>query len=296
MRLPKEFLNDPVKLAVRDAYQKIAAQGRIPTDEEINAELSPELANDRRRCSEIIQAAQAQIEAKRPRAPDHGSMEWVHRTYAKIQAIRERPLNLMTLCSGIGAPEEAVRQLRLRFKTRLVAYSEIATAPAAVMAHHYPGVPNLGDISAKDYLKRAKAIAARPDIIVAGTPCQSFSIAGLRKGLSSANGNLCLTAIQIVNELKPDLYLWENVDGARTDKTNALGCIIPALCGGDEEIHSGLKNGIWPVAGVAEGPRRRLAWRVMDAKHYGVPARRERIFLLAAERSSGIDPAAILLD
>lgn len=212
----------------------------------------------------------------------------------RIRSARDRPLNLMTMCSGIGAPEEACRLLGL--KTRLVAYSEIAAAPSAVMAHYYPGVPNLGDISAADYLKRAKAIAARPDLIVAGTPCQSFSIAGLRKGLNSANGNLCLTAIQIVNELKPDLYLWENVDGARTDKTNALGCIIPALCGGEEEIHSGLKNGAWPVAGVAEGPRRLLAWRVMDAKNYGVPARRERIFLLAAERSSGIDPAAILLD
>lgn len=274
---------------VREAYRRAAAEGRIPTTEELFAEV-PDLLNAR----EAVKAAQKKWRAERRLDPSHGTREWAARKAAKLREIFERPLRMGTMFSGIGAPEEACRQLGL--KVAPVWYAEIEPAPSAVMAKNHPGVVNLGSVTAIDFVERAIAAGGgKPDIIVGGSPCQSFSLAGKRRGLGSENGNLALRFCNLMDALAPPLCLWENVKGAVSDATNVLGCMIPALAGTDDVILPPTGRS-WPLAGVAVGPRRTVCWRVFDAKHWGTCQRRERIYMLAAERSSGIDPTTILHD
>ena len=125
-----------------------------------------------------------------------------------------------------------------------------------------------------------------PDLICGGTPCQAFSLAGWKNGLNDDRGNLTLKFVDIVEAndiqrlkkgLSPSIVFWENVEGVLTDKTNAFGCLVSSL--------AGLSNVIdirkWPNAGVIYGPKRNVAWRVLDAKFFGVPQQRKRLYLLA---------------
>lgn len=180
-------------------------------------------------------------------------------------------------------------------------FSEIEPFPNRVLAHHYPDVPNHGDMT-----KLPAAIAANqveaPDILCGGTPCQAFSVAGLRKSLSDARGNLTLTFCEIANEIdtkraengqEPCIVLFENVVGALNTPDNAFGCLLGALAGEDGALEPA--GGKWGHAGCVFGPQRAIAWRVLDAKHFGVAQRRKRIFLVACplERAN---PTAILFE
>ena len=186
-----------------------------------------------------------------------------------------------SVCSGIEAASVAWLPLGVSFEW----FSEIAAFPVSVLKHHYPNVPNLGDMNEIPEKLRERTIAA-PDLICGGTPCQAFSLAGWKNGLNDNRGNLTLKFVDIVNACdevrkangeSQTVVLWENVEGVLTDKTNAFGCFVSSLAGLDDVIT--VKR--WPAAGFIEGTTRNVAWRVIDAKYYGLPQQRRRIYVLA---------------
>lgn len=150
-----------------------------------------------------------------------------------------------------------------------VAFSEIEPFPCAVLAERWPDVPNLGDITKIDWKEE---IDGAIDLVVGGSPCQSFSVAGKREGLKGASG-LMFEYIRCVQELRPRWFLWENVPGALTSEDGgAFGQLLSEM---DELGYS-------------------LAWRVLDAQFFGVAQRRRRLFLvghLGAE-----SPAEVLFE
>lgn len=181
------------------------------------------------------------------------------------------PLRYLCVCSGISAPTVAWQPLGWE----PVAFAEIEPFPCAVLAHHYPRTPNLGDIT-----KYADWNFSGPiNLLAGGTPCQAFSVAGKRGGLEDARGNLALTFCEIADRHGPDWILWENVPGVLSDKGNAFGCFLGRLCGADHSIAP--DGGKWTSAGVVSGPSRTVAWRVLDAQYFGLAQRRRRVFVLA---------------
>ncbi len=191
-----------------------------------------------------------------------------------------------TLCSGIAAPETAKRNIDWRW------CAEIEPFPSAVLAERF-GHPNLGGMTAPDFIDRALAYGPI-DLLVAGTPCQSFSVAGLRGGLNDSRGNLTLRFVEIADAINPRFLLWENVPGVLSDATNAFGYLLGALAGHDTALVPG-RGQRWTNAGLVDGPRRRVAWRVQDAQYHGLAQRRERVFVVACPRN-GADPAEVLFE
>lgn len=204
-----------------------------------------------------------------------------------------RTLRYGSVCDGMGAAHVASRGLNWR----CVWLAEIDEAASATTAHHYPDVPNLGDITAEDFIKRAREMGGL-DLLVGGTPCQSFSIAGLRKGLEDSRGNLTLRFVEIADATGPDgtpvdAVLYENVPGVLSDKTNGFGSLLAGLVGEDTPIPA--PRGGWTNAGMVAGPTRTAAWRVLDAQGF-VAQRRRRVFVVAARHGSRISPSGVLLE
>jgi site-specific DNA-cytosine methylase len=179
--------------------------------------------------------------------------------------------------------------------------SEIEPFPSAVLAHHYPDVPNLGDMTALPERIQSGEIEA-PDVFCGGTPCQAFSVAGLRNSLDDARGNLSLTFVGIANAIdhvrsvrgeSASIVFWENVPGVLSTKDNAFGCFLGALAGEDDPIIPPGEK--WTNAGCVYGPQRTVAWRVLDAQYFGVAQRRRRVFVVASARND-FDPAAVLFE
>ncbi len=206
-------------------------------------------------------------------------------------------MNFGSLCSGIEAASVAWGP----FGWHAAWFSEIEAFPSAVLAHHYPTVPNLGDMTAVAALLRLGAIEA-PDVLCGGTPCQAFSVAGLRASLDDARGNLTLTFCEIANALDarradlgkpPAVIVWENVPGVLSTSDNAFGCFLGALAGEDGPVAP--PGGKWLNAGRVLGPARAVAWRTLDAQYFGVAQRRRRVFVVASARD-GFDPAAVLFE
>lgn len=202
-----------------------------------------------------------------------------------------------SVCSGIEAASLAWRQPGLEPAW----FSEIDPFACAVLAHHYPDIPNLGDMTRLPRQVRTGAVTA-PDILVGGTPCQSFSIAGARAGLSDPRGALTLSYVELANAIdqvrirqgrKAAVIVWENVPGVFSDTTNAFGHFLGALAGECRPLQPPGQK--WTHAGHVSGPRRRIAWRVLDAQFFGVAQRRRRVFLVASGRDD-LDPAAILFE
>lgn len=193
-----------------------------------------------------------------------------------------------SLFSGIEAASCAWHPLG--WKTAFVA--EVDPFASAVLAHHLPGTPNLGDVTAVDFAACAKACGPI-DVLVGGSPCQAFSLAGNRRSLEDARGNLTLRYVEIADELDPDCILWENVPGVLSTKDNAFGCFLAALCG---ESSGPLQppGSRWPDAGHVFGPRRNIVWRILDSQGFGVAQRRRRVWLAACPR--GIDPGDVLVE
>jgi DNA (cytosine-5)-methyltransferase 1 len=202
-----------------------------------------------------------------------------------------------SVCSGIEAASVAWHPLGWKAAW----LSEIEPFPSAVLKHHYPDVPNLGDMTTLPERILSGEIEA-PDVFCGGTPCQAFSVAGLRKSLDDARGNLSLTFVGIANAIDhvrsvrsdtPAIVFWENVPGVLNTKDNAFGCFLGALAGEDEPIiPSGDK---WTNAGCVFGPQRTVAWRVLDAQYFGVAQRRRRVFVVASARDN-FNPAAVLFE
>lgn len=196
-----------------------------------------------------------------------------------------------TLCSGIGAPEVAGRDVVDWQWT-----AEIEAFPSAVLTVR-TGLPNLGDITSPSFISAAKAYSPL-DLLVAGTPCQAFSVAGLRASLADHRGNLTLRFVEIIHELKPRVVLWENVPGILSTKDNAFGCFLGGLVGSREAVEveriGGRKS--WPRAGFLTGPAGCAAWRVLDAQYFNLAQRRARVFVVWSATGSGVDPREVLFE
>ena len=159
-------------------------------------------------------------------------------------------MKYLSVCSGIEAATVAWKPLGWS----AVAFSEIEPFPSALLKHHYPTVPNLGDMT-----KFQEWDIEPIDLLVGGTPCQSFSVAGLRKGLDDPRGNLMLTYLAIAAKFGPKWLVWENVPGVLSaDGGTAFG----AMLGGLAELGYG------------------FAYRILDAQYVGVPQRRRRVFVV----------------
>lgn len=190
-----------------------------------------------------------------------------------------------SICSGIEAASVAWEPLGMKFEW----FSEIADFLSLVLAEKYPNIQNLGDMNNIPEKIESSEITA-PDLICGGTPCQAFSLAGWKNGLNDDRGNLTLRFVDIVNSndkqrkkegKNPSIIFWENVEGVLTDKTNAFGCLVSSLAGFDDVIE--LKK--WPNAGVIHGSKRNIAWRVLDAKFFGLPQQRKRLYLIAGGKN-----------
>lgn len=168
-------------------------------------------------------------------------------------------------------------------------YAKGPDFPSAVLSHRYPHVPNLGDMTLiKDnpYFNE-HAI----DLLVGGTPCQSFSLAGLRKGLDDERGNLSLEFVRLLMRKRTRWFLWENVPGVLTSgKGRDFATILSAWTGRDIAPQS------FATSGIIEGEFYSIAWRVLDAQHFGVPQRRRRVFVVGYLGNNWRAPAAVLFD
>lgn len=202
-----------------------------------------------------------------------------------------------SVCSGIEAASVAWHPLGWEAAW----LSEIEPFPCAVLKHHYPDVPNYGDMTLLPDRILSGEVEA-PDLFCGGTPCQAFSVAGLRNSLDDARGNLSLTFVGIANAIDhvrsvrrdaPAIIFWENVPGVLNTKDNAFGCFLGALAGeSDPVIAPGDK---WSNAGCVYGPQRTVAWRVLDAQYFGVAQRRRRVFVVASARND-FDPTEVLFE
>jgi DNA (cytosine-5)-methyltransferase 1 len=159
-----------------------------------------------------------------------------------------------SVCSGIEAATVAWQHMGWT----PVGFSEIEPFPIKVLKHHYPHVPQLGSMTEFNDWK-----IDDPDVLVGGTPCQSFSVAGLRKGLDDPRGNLMLTYLAIARRYRPRWLVWENVPGVLSSNG---GQDFAALLRGLDELGYG-----W-------------AYRVLDAQYFGVAQRRRRVFVVASAR------------
>lgn len=202
-----------------------------------------------------------------------------------------------SVCSGIEAASVAWHPLGWTAAW----LAEVAPFPSAVLAHHYPTVPNLGDM--KTIARRVlTGDVGAPDVFCGGTPCQAFSVAGLRESLADARGNLTLKFVEIADAIDhvrnrrgedECIVFWENVPGVLSTKDNAFGCFLGGLAGEDGPLEP--PGGKWANAGAVYGPRRAVAWRTLDAQYFGVAQRRRRVFVVASARK-GFDPAQVLFE
>ena len=175
-----------------------------------------------------------------------------------------------SVCSGIEAATAAWHPLGWKAAW----YSEIEPFPSAVLAHHYPETPNLGDMTNfKEWPDHAI------DLLVGGTPCQSFSVAGLRNGLDDPRGNLMLTFGAIAGRYRPLWLVWENVPGVlSSSKGKDFGSFLGLITG---QAVTPPADG-WSNSGILPGYKNAygIAWRTLDAQYFGVPQRRRRVFVV----------------
>ena len=168
-------------------------------------------------------------------------------------ALVGKPLRYLSVCSGMEAASVAWHPLGWT----PVGFSEIEPFPCAILKHRFPNVPNYGSLTEyQSWPLEPGAI----DLLVGGTPCQSFSVAGLRKGLEDPRGNLALVFLGLADKLKPRWIVWENVPGVLS---SAGGRDFGSFLGALVELGYG------------------FAYRVLDAQHFGVPQRRRRVFVVA---------------
>lgn len=177
-------------------------------------------------------------------------------------------MDYLSLFSGIEAASVAWSQLGWL----PIAFAEVDAFPSAVLKARFPSVPNLGDVTKVNWRGFVRDFG-RPDLIVGGSPCQSFSIAGTRTGLDGASG-LMWEYVRAVRDVRPRWLLWENVPGALSSSNGEdFRCLLEAL--------DALGYG--------------LAWRVLDAQFFGVAQRRERVFLVGRLGDRG-GPCQVLFE
>jgi DNA (cytosine-5)-methyltransferase 1 len=175
-------------------------------------------------------------------------------------------MRYLSVCSGVEAATVAWHPLGWE----AVGYSEIEKFPSEVLAHHYPNTPNFGDMTKYKEWNTNGTV----ELLVGGTPCQSFSVAGLRKGLEDPRGNLALVYCGILDKFRPKWFVWENVPGVLSSN-------------GGRDFGSFLGA----VAELGYG----FAYRVLDAQYFGVPQRRRRVFVVGC-LGDWLSPAKVLFE
>lgn len=223
-----------------------------------------------------------------------------------------------SVCSGIEAASVAWESLGWQPAW----FAEIEAFPSAALAHHWPDVANLGDMTEIATAVHSGEVEA-PEVVVGGTPCQSYSIGGKRQGLSDPRGQLTLSYVELADAIdskrrgngdQEAIFIWENVPGAFSSKDNAFGYFLAGMAGETEAFEPGPRPAtgcsskywrwhkkaskhipIWSKRGVVIGRQRRVAWRTFDAQYFGLAQRRPRILLIASARTD-IDPAKILFE
>jgi DNA (cytosine-5)-methyltransferase 1 len=202
-----------------------------------------------------------------------------------------------SVCSGIEAASVAWEPLGWQPAW----FAEIEPFPSAVLAHHYPDVKNLGDLTAIARAVLTGEVEA-PDMLCGGTPCQAFSVAGLRESLADERGNLTLKFVELADAIDhirvrrgddASIIFWENVPGVLSTADNAFGCFLAGLAGENEPLVPA--GGKWSNSGAVYGPARSVAWRTLDAQYFGLAQRRRRVFVVASARDR-FDPAQVLFE
>lgn len=173
-------------------------------------------------------------------------------------------MKYLSVCSGVGTDHVAWAGLGFE----CVGFAEIEPFPSAILAHHFPSIPNFGDFTRVEL----EMLDGKPDVLVGGTPCQSFSVAGQRAGLDDPRGNLTLEFARLARRLGVTWIVWENVPGVLS--SGDFGAIISTFqdCGYS------------------------VCWRVLDAQHFGVPQRRRRVFVVGYLGDDWRPSAEVLLE
>lgn len=179
-----------------------------------------------------------------------GALVVLNRPYYKNRRVVRRHMTYISVCSGIAGCRLAWGPLG--FKP--LSFADIDPFCSALLAYHHADVPNLGDFTKVDYSRHERA-----DILVGGTPCQSFSSAGYRKGMVDPRGDLALQFLRLAASARPRWIVWENVPG-----------VLSARGGRDFATFLGT------LAKIGYG----FAYRILDAQFYGVPQRRRRVFVV----------------
>lgn len=159
-------------------------------------------------------------------------------------------MRFLSVCSGIEAASVAWEPIGWQ----ALAFSEVEAFPSAVLAHHYPSVPNLGDMT-----RHEEWPDLRPDVLVGGTPCQSFSMAGKRAGIDDQRGALAISFGRVAARYRPRWVVWENVPGVLS---SGRGRDFASFVGGLVKL------------GYC------CSWRVLDAQYFGLAQRRRRVFVV----------------
>lgn len=194
-----------------------------------------------------------------------------------------------SMFSGIGAPEQAMPGWDW------IWHAEIENFPNTVMAERHPQSVNLGDVNAEDFIERAKE-RGQANVLVFGSPCQSFSVAGERLGLDDARGNLAIIALGIIDRLKPRWFAFENVPGLfssysgseREESEVGKGAIGGWLEGEENRDFATFLSRVYDIGYHG-------AWTVLDAQYFGLAQRRERLFFVGHSRDWR-GPAAVLFE
>lgn len=191
-------------------------------------------------------------------------------------------MKVIDVCSGIGTTAVAWHLLGWQH----LCFAEIEKFPSAVLRHRWPNVPNEGD-----FTKIGSKYRGAADLLVGGTPCQSFSVAGLRGGLADDRGNLALEFLRLADRTRPRWVVWENVPGVLSSLSHAapdpcpppppvdMGCDGAEVETEDEYGAEELHAFNCFLAGLSELGYG-WAYRVLDAQHFGVPQRRRRVFVV----------------
>jgi len=203
---------------------------------------------------------------------------------------------MATMCSGIAAPEHAA--IKNGLPTRGIEIAEIGSPPAGFLSQKFRWSRNAGDMTrehfAADFLKAA---GGRIDLLVGGPPCQAFSSAGKGLGHDDPRGKLLSLFAAHAREMKCAVTILENVDRLRSTKDNSFGKFLQAALGSAAEpIMPPGKSRTWPHCGIATSEDTEIAWRMLDARYFGLAQRRVRLYAAITRRESGISATDIVFD
>ena len=197
-------------------------------------------------------------------------------------------MKFFSVCSGIEAASVAWKPL----KWECVGVCDIDPLPQAFLKQRYPDVPLYPDMTKLNYDEKFRKSSF--ELLVGGTPCQSFSVAGKRKGMDDERGRLSLEYCGILDEKQCQWNIWENVYGVFNKKHRQGLCdLMFALTGNQISVEEFDKFG---KQGYLNGPKRAIAWRVLDSQFFGVPQRRKRIYIVGYNGENRKAPFAVLFE